>query len=248
MEDRITPALYLELSDLLPTEYAMMRAPELARVTGAERITWWGNCNFNREDLPREIDDFPTLGIVETDLDFEPPKTPEGTRGHLFHRTSRPGQGILSNKPTLGLELVLVSPRKPEQAQEFRDWADFIHIRDIAAAHVPHFTMITPYQNAREERPKFMHFYELDTEDAERAFKEMTPVTLHNRESYGAHSARKWANHETLLIEYVNTFRLLGEFDAESWEQEKKNLAEQLASGRSSAGLRGALLPKPGQL
>jgi hypothetical protein len=211
MEDRITPALYLELSDLLPTEYAMMRAPDLAQIAGAERITWWGNCNFNREDLPREIDDFPTLGIVETDLDFEPPETPKGTRGHLFHRTSRPGQGILSNQPTLGLELVLVSPRKPEQAQEFRDWADFIHIRDIAAAHVPHFTMITPYQNARAETPRFMHFYELDTDDPEPAFREMTPATVRYQERGDGHTWDEWFGHPELVIEYVNTFRLLGE-------------------------------------
>jgi hypothetical protein len=28
-----------------------------------------------------------------------------------------------------------VSPTKPELGREFRDWADFIHIRDIAAAN-----------------------------------------------------------------------------------------------------------------
>lgn len=246
MEDRITPALYLEMSQLLPTEYAMMRAPELARLPGAERVTWWGNCNFDRKDLPREIDDFPTLGLVEADLGFELPETPEGVRGHLFHRTPRPGQGTLSHRPTLGLELVLVSPREPEQAQEFRDWADFIHIRDIAAANVPHFKMITPYQNAHEERPKFMHFYELDTADAEAAFKEMTPHTIHHREAYGAHSVREWANHETLWIEYVNTFKLLGEFDGEAWEAEKRELGERVEAGGSVKGLRGAVLPKGG--
>ena len=70
--------------------------------------------------------------------------------GHHFRRTPRPGQGNLSGKPTLGLELVLVSPKTPSGAQAFRDWADFIHIRHIAAASVEGFTMITPYENARK--------------------------------------------------------------------------------------------------
>jgi hypothetical protein len=211
MEDRLTPALYLEMSGQPAEEYAASRAPSLAALAGVERVTWWSNCNFDRQDLPREIDDFPTLGLVEVDLSFTAPAVPDGITGHLFHRTPRPGQGILSDRPTLGLELVLVSPQEPSQAQEFRDWADFIHIRDIAAAAVPHFTMITPYENAAKGRPRFMHLYELDTHDAEAAFMEMTPVTLRNRERYGAHSVKEWANHETLRIEYVNTFRLVGE-------------------------------------
>ena len=71
--------------------------------------------------------------------------------------------------------------------------------------------MITPYENALADRPRFMHFYELDTDDAEAAFQEMTPATIRHREAYGAHRTREWANHEALVIEYVNTFRLLGE-------------------------------------
>ena len=39
--------------------------------------------------------------------------------------------------PTIGLSLVLISPREPDQAQALRDWADFVHIRHIAAAGVP---------------------------------------------------------------------------------------------------------------
>jgi hypothetical protein len=214
MEDRLTPALYLEMSNLTPDDYIALRGQALASEPGAERVTWWENCSPNRDDLPREIPEFTTLGLVEADTRFNPPapsRTGDEIQGYLFHRTPRPGQGVLSDRPTLGIELVLVSPTSPERAQEFRDWADFIHIRDIAAANVPHFTMITPYENVLAERPQFMHFYELDTDEAEAAFREMTPATLRHREAYGAHRTRDWANHSSLVIEYVNTFRLLGE-------------------------------------
>src|SRR5260370_7499689 len=72
--------------------------------------------------------------------------------------------------------LVLISPRQPDQAQALRDWADFVHIRHIAEAGVPGYSMITPYENVTEGDPRFMHFYEMDTEDPEQAFRTMTPL------------------------------------------------------------------------
>ncbi len=72
--------------------------------------------------------------------------------------------------------LVLISPRQPDQAQALRDWADFVHIRHIAEAGVPGYSMITPYENVTGGDPRFMHFYEMDTEDPERAFRTMTPL------------------------------------------------------------------------
>ena len=38
--------------------------------------------------------------------------------------------------------------------------------------------MITPYENATGGDPRFMHFYEMDTDDPEQAFKRMTPLVM----------------------------------------------------------------------
>ena len=74
---------------------------------------------------------------------------------------------MLTGRPTIGLSLVLISPKEPDRAQELRDWADFVHIRHIAEVGVPGYTMITPYENATGGDPRFMHFYEMDTDDPE---------------------------------------------------------------------------------
>jgi hypothetical protein len=160
------------------------------------------------------MSEFALLGLYEADQAFEPdacdPAMPDDITGLCFDHYPRPGQGTISNRPTLGLELVLVSPRTPEEAQAFRDWADFVHIRDIGAAAPEHFTMITPYENRAAGSPRYMHLYELDTDDPEPAFQEMAPSTVARVGSYGAHPVREWRGHEALVIDYVNTFRRLG--------------------------------------
>ncbi len=211
MEDRITPCVYLEMTDCSADDYAEGRALELRGARGVGRVSWWENCLPHRADLPRRLPEFHTLGMVEADLGFSPAPTPDGVTGLLFHLTPRPGQGVLSVLPTLGLELVLISPKNAENAQDLRDWGDFIHLRDIAAASPPHFKMITPYENARDGTPRFLHLYELDTDDPEPAFKEMTPATVRYQKRVGAHTWDEWAGHPELVIDYVNTFRLLGE-------------------------------------
>jgi hypothetical protein len=154
------------------------------------------------------------LGVYEAAEEFQDPSirgsVPEDITGYCFDHYPRPGQGTISEKPTLGLELVLISPSTPDQSQALRDWGDFIHIRDIAAASIPHFTMITPYKNRAAGTPSFMHFYELDTDDPEPAFRAMTPGTLARVGAYGTHSAGGWMGHKALVIDYVNTFRRLG--------------------------------------
>lgn len=105
---------------------------------------------------------------------------------------------------------MLISPRTPAEAQTLRDWGDFIHIRDIAAAAPPGFTMITPYENVTGGEPRYLHFYELDTEDAEAAFQGMTPAVLQRMGAPGTHPFDEWAIHPALVIDYVNTFRRLG--------------------------------------
>jgi hypothetical protein len=213
MEDRITPVLYLEMTDRPANRYAEERVSEVLRLPGVQRASWWANCVPFRTDLPRTLPEFAVLGLYEANEGFEPPggeASPPDITGLCFDHYRRPGQGIVSDRPTLGLELVLISPRADEESQALRDWADFVHIRDIAAASPDHFTMITPYENRESRSPRYMHLYELDTEDPEPAFQQMTPSTLERIGAYGTHPAKEWSGHRALVIDYVNTFRRLG--------------------------------------
>jgi len=211
MEDRTTPVLYLEMTDRPPERYAAERVPEVLGLPGVLRATWWDNCVPFRADLPRTLPEFSILGVYEASEDFAAPdNVPEDITGYCFDHYRRPGQGTISDKPTLGLELVLISAPTPAQSQALRDWGDFVHIRDIAAAAPDHFTMITPYENRAEGSPRYMHFYELDTDDPEPAFRRMAPATMARVGSYGTHPQEEWWTHEALVIDYVNTFRRLG--------------------------------------
>lgn len=211
MEDRVTPSLYLELTAQPAAAYAATRAAEVLARAGVERASWWSDCVPGRRDLPRRLDDVSTLGLYECTADFEPPPASEGVVG-LHLRQVRPGQGTLGKGPTLGLEVVLISPKHPERAQDLRDWADFVHIHDIAAAVPEHFTMITPYEDVAGGEPRFLHLYELDTDDPEPAFQAMTPTTRARAEAggWGSHPFDQWAWHEELVIDYVSTFRREG--------------------------------------
>ena len=212
MEDRITPGLYLEMSDLDATDYAASRVPEVLALAGAERATWWRNVNRDRTDLPRVLPEFSLLGVYEVDAAFAAPAAlPEGVTGHHFRHYRRPGQGVVTGNPTLGLSLVLISPKSPGRAQELRDWADFVHIRHIAAAAVPGYSMITPYENVGGGDPLFMHFYEMETDDAERVFKSMTPLVMERIGGVGTDAFKEWATCPALRIMYVNSFARIGE-------------------------------------
>jgi hypothetical protein len=212
MEDRISKYLYLELSNRAIDAYARERVPQVLGLSGVERGSWWQNQKPGRTEFPRTVDEFTTLGIYEAGDEFKAPQTPPDIRGLHFRHYRRPGQGILTGKPTLGLELVLISPREAAGAQALRDWADFIHLRYIAAAAVEGFTMITPYENVTGGEPRFMHFYEMDTADAEEAFRRMT-LTTQDRQigPQGSPLWKQWFGHEQLVINYVNTFSRIGE-------------------------------------
>ncbi len=211
MEDRISAGLYLEMTDLSPMVYAEKRVAEVLALPDVGRATWWENQRPNRKEFPRRIPEFITLGVYEVGDAFKAPATPPDISAHHFHHYPRPGQGNLSGKPTLGLELVLISPKTPEGAQALRDWADFVHIRHIAASSVPGFTMITPYENVTGGEPRFMHFYEMDTDDAEGAFQLMVPETKKRIGQRGSALWNEWLGHEQLVIDYVNTFARVGE-------------------------------------
>jgi hypothetical protein len=177
---------------------------------GVERGSWWSDCVPGRRDLPRRLDDASTLGLYECTAAFEAPVPADGVLG-LHLRQARPGQGTLGADPSLGLELVLISPKHAEHAQALRDWADFVHIHDIAAAAPQHFTMITPYENVTGGEPRFLHVFELDTADPEPAFQAMTPATKAWHEvAPRGHTFEQWAWHEELVIDFVSTFRRVG--------------------------------------
>jgi hypothetical protein len=208
LEDRLTPILQLELCDLVPETWLQERGAALLALGGVERVSAWTNCVPGRSDLPRTLPEFTTLGVVEAQAPFSAPEASPGVAVHQF-RQVRPGQGVLTGRPTRGLELVLISPRTEEGAQALRDWADFVHIRHIAAASVPGFALITPYENVHGGRPRFLHLYEMDTSDAEAAFQRMTPATLARLPDKA--ERRAWAGHSELVIDYVSTFRFAGD-------------------------------------
>jgi hypothetical protein len=233
MEDRITPGLYLEMTGCPLEDYVDHRVDAVLGRDGADRATWWRNVNRDRTDLPRTLPEFDYLAVYEVDERFEAPVAPPGVSGLLFRHYPRPGQGRITGRPTLGLSLVLISPTEPDRAQELRDWGDFVHIRAIAEAAVPGYTMITPYENATGADPRYLHCYEMDTDRPEEAFRSMTPLVerLLNvggtpmAESEDASRAdqlaaapegfteafRAWGFHRALRIDYVNSFVRIGE-------------------------------------
>ena len=201
MEGRMPTTLRLE----------MWSGHAASTVTGSTVFT---NANRDRTDLPRTLPEFDTLVVVE---DPSGPSGPSGPAGHAaedallnsftFSRTPRPGQGSLTDEPTNGLQLVLISPKDPAAAQDLRDWGDFVHLRHIAEAAVPGFRMITPYVNLTDVGPRFLHFYEMHTDDPEAAFKDMTPRVAERLGGEETDAFRDWAWHPQLRIDYVNTFR-----------------------------------------
>jgi len=205
------------MTDRSADDYAAERVPEVLALEGAQRASWWANCVPNRSDLPRTMPEFTVLGLYEADERFlmhDHSDRPDDITGLCFEHYRRPGQGTIAAGPSLGLELVLISPRSPEEAQALRDWGDFVHIRDIAAAAPEHFTMITPYENCAAGSPRFLHLYELDTDDPEPAFRQMTPTTMARAGAPATHPPKEWRGHEALVIDYVNTFRRLGTRDS----------------------------------
>jgi hypothetical protein len=210
MEDRLTPGLYLEMTDRALEAYASERVPTVLAHAGVQRATWWRNVHRDRDDLPRVLPEFDHLGVYEVDEGFTPPPSPADVTAHHFRRTPRPGQGVITGTPTIGLSLVLISPKDPDRAQELRDWGDFVHIRHIAEVGVPGYAMITPFENTTGGDPRFMHFYEMDTDDPEASYRAMTPLVAERIGDPSTDAWKRWAFHPQLRIMYVNTFARVG--------------------------------------
>ena len=120
MEDRITPGLYLEMCSMASERYATERVPVLLDQPAVSRATWWANVRPGRTDLPQRLPEFELLGVYEVDDGFTPLEPPSGITGHHFRRYPRPGQGRLTGQATIGLSLVLISPRHPEGGSGYR--------------------------------------------------------------------------------------------------------------------------------
>jgi hypothetical protein len=207
MEDRTSAGLYLEMTNASPDAYAAGRRAIVQRLPGIGDTTLWRNQKPGREDYPRTVPEFETLAVYEVDATFVAPPGEDTLWGHHFERVPRPAQGILGTGPTLGLEVVFVSPTAPERRQDLRDWADLLHIREIAAAVVPGMAMITPYENKGSGDPRFLHLYEIDEADAETVFQQMAPITIGRlREQGGRPAVEAWMDHPSLRIDYINSF------------------------------------------
>lgn len=170
-------------------------------------LTRWADCVPGRRDLPRTLPDLDVLGITP----LGPTDPVPGSEGLCFRRTARPGQGRLTGRPTRGLCVVLISPKHPTEdaARSLRDWADFVHLSHIAAAAVPGYTMVTPYEidSPGPAVTRYLHLYEMDSDDPEACFSAMTPL-VRARLGDGA-AFEQWAWHPELRIDYVSTYRRL---------------------------------------
>jgi hypothetical protein len=76
--------------------------------------------------------------------------------------------------------------------------------------------MITPYENVQgdavaDDEPRYMHFYEMDTDDPEASFKSMTPLVEQRIGKQGTPEFKHWGWHDALRIMYVNSFKRVGE-------------------------------------
>ena len=207
VEDRQPAGLWLELlRDTDPDQ----RAAELA--TAGLRISQWAPDAYPN-GLPQRIDECTSLLVGETDDASYAgvPAASESSTAIPMRRYPRPSQGVCSGEQTTGLLLVLISPREPEQAQALRDWGDFVHLRWIAAAQVPGYRTLTPYEHVAGGIPRFCHFYEMATDDPRAAYTSMTPrVADLLGGGPGTPAYDDWAWHPALRIEYVNTFRRVG--------------------------------------
>ncbi len=208
MEDRITPGLYLEMTDRPVADYVRDRVPEVLENAGTQRATWWRNVKRDRTDLPAVLPEFDHLAVYEVDDSFRRAGAARRGHGSPLPPLPAPGPGhrdrAADPRTLAGVDL---AERHEHARQELRDWADFVHIRHIAEAAVPGYCMITPYENVSGGDPRFMHFYEMDTDDPEPAFKSMTPLVAKRIGDEHTEAFRLWARGPSLRIMYVNSFR-----------------------------------------
>jgi hypothetical protein len=187
----------------------------LLRVSG---VSWWRNQFPHRDDWigdwRRIREDFEILAICEIDAPFEDLDRPAGVCSILFKRAARPSQGVL-RLPTMGLCIVMISPENAQDdvdAQAMRDWGDFVHFPGIVEANIPGYGLVTPYENADRDAPRFLHFYEFPHADAEAVFERTRAAVSHRLDSPSGDSVfDHWATYPGMVLDYLSNFTRIDE-------------------------------------
>ena len=215
MEDRINSGLLFVMIDRAADPARSDWDERLRALPGVARISWWKNVQLNRRDWLgelRTLPDFETLAICEIDGAVDRSIVPEGVRTLLFRRYPRPSQGVL-RLPTLGLSVVMISTRNPKDevaVQSLRDWGDFVHFPGIVDANIPGYGLVTAYENATRDAPRFLHLYEFPEPDAEAVFQRTRPcVAQRFGGGPGNPGFDRWELHPEIRIDYVNSFTRL---------------------------------------
>jgi hypothetical protein len=205
VEDRQPLGLWLEL---LRGDDVDARADALA--DAGLRVSKWSADPYPGQ-LPQTMGDCEHLIVGEGDpASYDRlPRPDTATAVVPMRRYPRPSQGICTGERTTGLLLVLISPREESQAQALRDWGDFVHLRWIAAAGVPGYRMMTPYEHVDRAHPRFCHFYEMVSDNPRETYESMTPMVSDLLGGQEASAYREWTWHPALRINYCNTFRRL---------------------------------------
>jgi hypothetical protein len=217
MEDRMSSGLVLALFDQSAEAARREWHSQLTGTSNVGGVTWWRNVCPDRTDWlgnMRTIKEFQSLAICELHGEVTASGLPDGVRTILFRRYPRPSQGVL-RVPTLGISLVLISPKNlddPAVSQSLRDWGDFVHFPGIVDANIPGYGLVTPYENVTRDAPRFMHLYEFPDPDAEAVFQRTRPCVA---QRFGGGSGNagfdKWELHPDIEINYVNSFTRLEE-------------------------------------
>ena len=159
------------------------------------------------------VPDGTLLGVAETDDSFVAPDPLAGTTARHFRRYPRPSQGILTGRPTTGLLVVWISPLTAERTQAA---AGLGRLRPHQGDRRRRRSRLHPDHPLRERRPatdpRFMHFYEMDSDDPEATFQTMAEHLRVRLGGYRTPQFKQWADWTAAGAEiiYVNTFRLLG--------------------------------------
>jgi len=216
MEDRLDSGLMLVLLDDASSVSQAELHAQLTATPGIGEVSWWRNVCPTRTDWLAElrtIDEFHTMAVAELEGEIDPRIAPEGARSIIFRRYPRPSQGVM-RLPTLGLALILVSPKDLTDAassQSLRDWADFVHFVGIMDANIPGYGLVTPYQNITDDAPRFLHMYEFPDPDAETVFQRTRPCAAQRfGGGPGTPAFDNWELHPDISINYVNSFCRIG--------------------------------------
>lgn len=218
MEDRMNSGLLLVLLDGAAAKDRAAWNRQLLAIPGVSRVSWWRNAFPDRNDWIGEWrrirEDFEVLAICEIDAPFERIERPAGVRSFLFRRAARPSQGVL-RLPTLGLCIVMCSPgdaTDDADAQAMRDWGDFVHFPGIVEARIPGYGLVTPYENADRDAPRFLHLYEFPDADAEAVFERTRPAVSQRFDSpYGDSVFEHWATYPGMVLDYLSNFTRIDE-------------------------------------